>query len=73
MVMDPALKPAGLEFLGPQKEGTLPLIVQFLIADIGIDLMRMAAVHTRLRSPLPWAWWLPSWWGYSRQDGVIHQ
>lgn len=46
MVMDPSLKPAGLEFLGPQKEGTLPLLVQFLIADIGIDLMRMAAVHT---------------------------
>ncbi|WP_444544031.1 spore germination protein [Paenibacillus marchantiophytorum] len=46
MVMDPSLKPAGLEFLGPQKEGTLPLLVQFLLADIGIDLMRMAAVHT---------------------------
>ena len=24
----------------------MPLLVQFLIADIGIDLMRMAAVHT---------------------------
>lgn len=46
MVMEPSLKPAGLEFLGPQKEGTLPLLIQFLIADIGIDLMRMAAVHT---------------------------
>lgn len=46
MVQDPSLKPAGLEFLGPQKEGTLPLLVQFLLADIGIDLMRMAAVHT---------------------------
>lgn len=46
MVMEPSLKPPGLEFLGPQKEGTLPLLVQFLIADIGIDLMRMAAVHT---------------------------
>ncbi|MDD9267577.1 spore germination protein [Paenibacillus sp. MAHUQ-63] len=46
MVMDPSLKPPGLDFLGPQKEGTLPLLVQFLLADIGIDLMRMAAVHT---------------------------
>ncbi|OAS22900.1 spore germination protein [Paenibacillus oryzisoli] len=46
MVMEPSLKPEGLEFLGPQKEGTLPLLIQFLIADIGIDLMRMAAVHT---------------------------
>lgn len=46
MVLDPSLKPAGLEFLGPQKEGTLPVFVQFLLADIGVDLMRMAAVHT---------------------------
>ncbi|NEW06143.1 spore germination protein [Paenibacillus sp. SYP-B3998] len=46
MVIDPSLKPVGLEFLGPQKEGTLPLLVQFLLADIGIDLMRMAAIHT---------------------------
>ncbi|MFD0694897.1 spore germination protein [Paenibacillus sp. GCM10027628] len=46
MVADPSLKPAGLEFLGPQKQGALPLLVQFLLADIGIDLMRMAAVHT---------------------------
>ncbi|MGG1551721.1 spore germination protein [Paenibacillus ferrarius] len=46
IVAHPELKPAGLEFLGPQKEGHLPLLTQFLLADIGIDLMRMAAVHT---------------------------
>jgi stage V sporulation protein AF len=46
MVLDPSLKPAGLEFIGPQKESNLPVFVQFLLADIGIDLMRMAAIHT---------------------------
>jgi len=46
MVQDPSLKPPGLDFIGPQKESHLPVIVQFLLADIGIDLMRMAAVHT---------------------------
>ncbi|WNR42505.1 spore germination protein [Paenibacillus roseipurpureus] len=46
IVMNPSMKPIGLEFLGPQKEGSLPLLIQFLIADVGIDLMRMAAVHT---------------------------
>ncbi|MEF3301872.1 spore germination protein [Paenibacillus sp. GYB003] len=46
MVVNPELKPAGLEFLGPQKTGALPLIVQFLLVEIGVDLMRLAAVHT---------------------------
>ncbi|WP_282935690.1 spore germination protein [Paenibacillus sp. RC67] len=46
LVTSPELKPAGLEFLGPQKSGRLPLLAQFLIAELGIDLMRMAAVHT---------------------------
>ncbi|WP_163855655.1 spore germination protein [Paenibacillus elgii] len=46
IVTTPELKPAGLEFLGPQKPGKIPIIGQFLIAELGIDLMRMAAVHT---------------------------
>jgi stage V sporulation protein AF len=46
LVIDPSLKPAELAFIGPEKTGTLPIFVQFLLAEIGIDLMRMAAVHT---------------------------
>jgi stage V sporulation protein AF len=46
MVVHPELKPAGLEWIGPQKPGHVPLLLQFLISEIGIDLMRMAAVHT---------------------------
>lgn len=46
MVKHPELKPPGLEFLGPQKEGKLPLLVQFLMVELGVDLMRLAAVHT---------------------------
>lgn len=45
-VMHPELKPAMLEFLGPTKTGKLPLVVQFLLAEIGVDLLRMASVHT---------------------------
>ncbi|WP_337101727.1 spore germination protein [Paenibacillus sp. YIM B09110] len=45
-VMHPEIKPAALEFIGPNKTGQLPLIVQFLLAEIGVDLMRMASVHT---------------------------
>lgn len=45
-VMHPELKPQALEFLGPEKTGKLPLIVQFLLVEIGVDLLRMASVHT---------------------------
>jgi stage V sporulation protein AF len=46
MVAHPELKPPGMEWLGPQETGKIPVIVQFLIAELGVDLMRMAAVHT---------------------------
>jgi stage V sporulation protein AF len=46
LVSNPELKPSGLEFIGPQEVAKLPLLVQFLIAELGIDLMRLAAVHT---------------------------
>lgn len=46
MVLEPGLKPAGLEFIGPQNPGKIPVLVQFLLAELGIDLMRMASVHT---------------------------
>jgi stage V sporulation protein AF len=46
MAVHPELKPSGLEFIGPQKNGHVPLLLQFLLAELGIDLMRMAAVHT---------------------------
>ncbi|EHS56624.1 spore germination protein [Paenibacillus sp. Aloe-11] len=46
MVINPELKPAFLDFIGPQKQAHLPLIAQFIIVELGVDLMRMAAVHT---------------------------
>jgi stage V sporulation protein AF len=46
MVVHPELKPVNMEWLGPEKTARLPVIVQFLIAELGVDLMRMAAVHT---------------------------
>ncbi|MBD2869599.1 spore germination protein [Paenibacillus arenilitoris] len=45
-VMYPELKPQALAFLGPNKTGKLPLVVQFVLAEVGVDLMRMASVHT---------------------------
>ncbi|MBW5446700.1 spore germination protein [Cohnella sp. CFH 77786] len=41
-----SVRPDWLWFVGAEKTGDLPLIIQFLIAEIGVDLMRLAAVHT---------------------------
>lgn len=45
-VMQPDLTPAALDFIGPNKQSHLPIILQFVFSEIGIDLLRMAAVHT---------------------------
>lgn len=41
-----ALLPAGLEYIGPNETGSVPLLAQFLIAEVGIEMLRMAAIHT---------------------------
>lgn len=46
IVVHPELKPAALSFIGPQEQAKIPLIAQFLLVEFGVDLMRMAAVHT---------------------------
>ncbi|MBJ6363467.1 spore germination protein [Paenibacillus sp. GCM10012307] len=45
-VLEPGLKPPALDFIGPSDLGRLPLVLQFLVAEIGVDLMRLASVHT---------------------------
>ncbi|MNO89614.1 Spore germination protein A1 [compost metagenome] len=45
-VLNPELKPASLDFIGPQETGKIPLISQFLMVEFGVDLLRLAAVHT---------------------------
>jgi stage V sporulation protein AF len=40
------LLPPFLEFIGPQDMGTIPLFIQFLIANFGVDLIRVASIHT---------------------------
>ncbi|QHE54326.1 spore germination protein [Pontibacillus sp. HMF3514] len=44
--IDPSLLPQGLQFIGPTEVGVIPLIAQFLIAEVGIDTLRLAAIHT---------------------------
>ncbi len=40
------LLPESLKFIGPKETGSIPLVLQALFAEFGLDLMRMAAIHT---------------------------
>ncbi|WP_305852316.1 spore germination protein [Virgibacillus sp. MSJ-26] len=45
-VLDPSLLPEKLSFIGPNEEGNIPIFVQILIGIIGVEFLRLAAVHT---------------------------
>jgi len=40
------LRPEWLWFIGAADQGNLPLVLQFLIAELGVDLIRLASIHT---------------------------
>lgn len=42
----PEFVPKTLEFLGPKETGEIPLLLQIVVADIGIEFLRLAAIHT---------------------------
>lgn len=45
-VLKPELRPPVFGFVGPQETGRIPIIAQFLLVEAGVDLMRLAAIHT---------------------------
>ncbi|MDR3542586.1 MAG: spore germination protein [Desulfosporosinus sp.] len=44
--MNPQLLPDWLQFIGTVKPAKIPLIIQVLGAEFGVDLLRMATIHT---------------------------
>lgn len=40
------LLPPFLDFIGPKELGNIPLFIQFIIANFGVDLIRVASIHT---------------------------
>ncbi|WOV85386.1 spore germination protein [Sporosarcina jeotgali] len=38
--------PQFMQYIGPDDPGAVPLFVQLLLADLGIEVLRMAAIHT---------------------------
>ncbi len=45
-VLDPSVLPETLKFIGPEELGNVPIIFQLLIGEIGVEFLRMAAIHT---------------------------
>lgn len=48
---NPSLLPKSLKFIGPKEEASMPIYLQFIFAHFGLDLVRMASIHT----PSPFA------------------
>jgi stage V sporulation protein AF len=46
LATNPSLLPEQLSYIGPNDSGQIPLFVQFLIIEVGLDMLRMAAIHT---------------------------
>lgn len=42
----PELLPERMSFIGPNETGQIPLFLQFMFIEIGLDMLRMAAIHT---------------------------
>ncbi|MCM3707744.1 MULTISPECIES: spore germination protein [Cytobacillus] len=45
-ILEPSLLPERIAFIGPNEETNVPVIAQLFIADIGIEFLRIAAIHT---------------------------
>lgn len=46
VAMHPEYLPQSLKFIGISKAAKIPVLLQFIIAEIGLDLLRMSAIHT---------------------------
>ncbi|TMW73670.1 spore germination protein [Alteribacter natronophilus] len=46
MVVQPDLLPEGFDYIGPDETTNVPIFVQIILAELGIELLRMAAIHT---------------------------
>jgi Bacillus/Clostridium GerA spore germination protein. len=45
-VLEPELLPKSIDYIGPNKDSEVPVFVQLLIADVGVEFLRIAAIHT---------------------------
>lgn len=45
-VLEPSLLPKAISFIGPKEQGNVPITIQIILAVVGVEFLRMAAVHT---------------------------
>jgi stage V sporulation protein AF len=45
LAMNSHILPEALLFLGPKEPGIIPIAIQFLLAELGLELVRMATIH----------------------------
>ncbi|MCP8966935.1 spore germination protein [Ectobacillus ponti] len=45
-VFDPTLLPPELAYIGPNKVTNLPTFLQIILAEVGLEFLRMASIHT---------------------------
>lgn len=45
-VLDPTLLPEKLAFIGPNKTTNLPIFLQIILGEVGLEFLRMASIHT---------------------------
>jgi len=45
-VLEPSLLPKSLSFIGPKETGNIPIALQIILAVLGVEFLRMAAIHT---------------------------
>nr|WP_276207686.1 spore germination protein [Paludifilum halophilum] len=46
LVIQPELLPEQLHFIGPKNPGEVPLFLQIVLAEAGVEILRMASIHT---------------------------
>ena len=54
LVMHKEILPYFLQFIGPKDASKIPIIIQFLLLEFGLDLLRLSSIHTpsALTTPL---------------------
>lgn len=45
-VLEPSLLPEKLSFIGPSEQTNIPIVLQLFFGDLGIEFLRIAAIHT---------------------------
>ncbi|WP_053364700.1 spore germination protein [Bacillus sp. FJAT-27251] len=45
-VKEPGMVPDFISFIGPKEDSNIPILLQLFIADIGVEFLRLAAIHT---------------------------